>query len=89
MDLANDGKPYPYSLSDFTFPMTACPPSRTSTRSMRMTCDPPLLSRRNVSTKVAKVRDNILRKQRHSGTLNTVTQFYCENNLGRAKAVGP
>jgi hypothetical protein len=27
---------------------------------MRMTCDPPLLSRRNVSTKIAKVRDSLL-----------------------------
>jgi hypothetical protein len=40
--------------------MIAWPPSRMSTRSMRMTCDPPFRSRRNVSTKIAKVRDNRL-----------------------------
>jgi len=35
-------------------------PSLTSTLSMRMTCDPPLLRRRNVSTRIANVRDSRL-----------------------------
>ena len=53
-------EPYSRELSCLMFPMTAWLPSLTSTLSMRMTCEPPLLSRRSVSTRIANVRDSRL-----------------------------
>jgi hypothetical protein len=42
------------------FPMTACELSSIWRCSTRTYCDPPFRSRRNISTKIAKLRDNRL-----------------------------